>query len=345
MTSTEQNTISPPAENQPADIEKNTLAQQGQIAAANTALPPVVIAARNVGKRYEMHRHRSMLLSDMAKMAFSKYSKDYFWALRHIEFDIRKGESVALVGPNGAGKSTLLSIIAQTVYPDEGNIEVHGRVSALLELGAGFHPHFTGRENIIINGIVMGLSRQEIEARMDDIISFSELGKFIDEPIQNYSSGMLARLGFSVAASVDPEILIVDEALSVGDAAFQEKSFQRIMDFKKSGCTILFVTHALGLVERFCDKAILLSHGQMLEAGESTAICRHYDERVRENRLEAPLSPYETEFLALWKRFAAMAVIFAMCGVVMAAGIHFVLKYTPGMEAPHSVKRLAGMGK
>ena len=153
MTSTEQNTISSPAENQSADIEKNTLAQQGQIAAANTALPPVVIAARNVGKRYEMHRHRSMLLSDMAKMAFSKYSKDYFWALRHIEFDIRKGESVALVGPNGAGKSTLLSIIAQTVYPDEGNIEVHGRVSALLELGAGFHPHFTGRENIIINGI------------------------------------------------------------------------------------------------------------------------------------------------------------------------------------------------
>ncbi|MDR0966942.1 MAG: ABC transporter ATP-binding protein [Myxococcales bacterium] len=302
-----------------------------------------MIRANGVGKRYEMHRHRSMLLHDAAKMAFSKYEKNYFWALRNIDFEIRKGESVALIGPNGAGKSTLLSLIAKTVFPTEGSLTVEGRVSALLELGAGFHPHFTGRENILINGIVMGLTKAEIEARMDEIIAFSELEKFIDEPIQNYSSGMLARLGFSVAASVDPEILIVDEALSVGDAAFQEKSFQRILDFKRQGCTILFVTHALGNVSRFCDRALLLSHGQILEAGPAQDICDNYEARVREGRLDAPRLPYETQVLPLWKRVAAILTILSMMGVVIGAGIYFVLssmKETAGMPEPNAIQRI-----
>ena len=306
---------------------------------------PVVIEAHGLGKRYEMHRHRSMLLHDAAKMAFSRFEKEYFWALRHIDFEIRKGESVALVGPNGAGKSTLLSLIARTVSPTEGTLRVEGRISALLELGAGFHPYFTGRENIFINGIVMGLSRAEIEARMDGIIAFSELEKFIDEPIQNYSSGMLARLGFSVAASVDPEILIIDEALSVGDAAFQEKSFQRILEFKRQGCTILFVTHSVGTVEKFCDRALLLSHGQLLEAGPAGEVCESYEARVREGRFEAPGTPYETVLLPLWKRVAAILTLLAMMGVVAGAGVHFVLKNTKDMPAPNSVKRIQALNE
>jgi lipopolysaccharide transport system ATP-binding protein len=197
-----------------------------------TAAAPVVIDASGVGKRYEMHRHRSILLKDAARLAFKKVETDYFWALRDVSFQVRRGEAVGIIGPNGAGKSTLLSLIARTATPTEGTIQVKGRVSALLELGAGFHPDFTGRENIFINGIVMGLTRAEIEAKFDEIVSFSELGRFIDEPVRNYSSGMLARLGFSVASSVDPDILIVDEALSVGDAAFQEKSFNRIQEYR-----------------------------------------------------------------------------------------------------------------
>lgn len=315
------------------------LAGEARDREVTTAEAPVVIEARGLGKRYEMHRHRSMLLHDTAKIAFSKVEKNYFWALRDVNFQIRKGESVALIGPNGAGKSTLLSLIAKTVCPTEGSLRVDGRVSALLELGAGFHPYFTGRENIFINGIVMGLSRAEIEARMDQIIAFSELEQFIDEPIQNYSSGMMARLGFSVAASVDPEILIVDEALSVGDAAFQEKSFQRIQEFKRQGCTILFVTHSLDLVSKFCDRALLLAQGQVLESGPSEEICAHYKARLEDGTLQGAHSPYETRLLPAWKRAIAMTVLVGMLGSVAAAGIHFVLGNATGMQKPASAKR------
>ncbi len=300
---------------------------------------PVVIEACGVGKRYEMHRHRSMLLHDAAKIAFSKVEKNYFWALRDVNFQIRRGESVALIGPNGAGKSTLLSLIAKTVFPTEGRLRVEGRVSALLELGAGFHPYFTGRENIFINGIVMGLTRAEIESRMDEIIAFSELEQFIDEPIQNYSSGMLARLGFSVAASVDPEILIVDEALSVGDAAFQEKSFQRIQEFKRQGCTILFVTHSLDLVDKFCDRALLLAQGQVLESGPSQEICAHYKARLESGQLQGARSPHEAVLMPLWKRAVALTALVGMLGCVAAAGVHFVLDDRPEVQKPASFKR------
>ncbi len=334
----EQNTT-PAAQTPMPDAE--ALAREAEQIARQKAMEtaPVVIEARGVGKRYEMHRHRSMLLQDTAKIAFSKVEKNYFWALRDVNFQIRKGESVALIGPNGAGKSTLLSLIAKTVHPTEGKIDVKGRVSALLELGAGFHPYFTGRENIFINGIVMGLSRAQIEARMPEIIAFSELEPFIDEPIQNYSSGMLARLGFSVAASFDPEILIVDEALSVGDAAFQEKSFKRIQEFKKQGCTILFVTHSLDLVTKFCDRALLIAQGQVLESGPSEEICESYKARMEAGTLQGARSPHETVLMPFWKRAVAMGVLAAGLGVVAATGIHFVLGNTAGMEKPAAAKR------
>ncbi len=286
---------------------------------------PVVIEARGVGKRYEMNRHRTILLRDAARMAFAKVEKDYFWALRDVSFQVRKGETVALVGPNGAGKSTLLSLIAKTAVPTEGSIRVEGRVSALLELGAGFHYDFTGRENIYINGIVMGLTRSQIDAKIDSIIEFAELGPFIDEPVRNYSSGMLARLGFSVAAEVDPDILIVDEALSVGDHSFQEKSYARILEFQKKGCTIIFVTHSLPLVEKICQRAVLISHGQVLAEGSAKQICADYKDRVAGHQLDGARSPYEKVTVSVWKRLVAFAAIATLAVGVAAAGVKFVL--------------------
>jgi ABC-type polysaccharide/polyol phosphate transport system ATPase subunit len=287
---------------------------------------PVVIEARGVSKKYELQRHRGILLKDAAKLAFGGAGeKEVFWALRDVSFEVRRGEVVGIVGSNGAGKSTLLSLVAKTAMPTRGTIRVDGRVSALLELGAGFHPDFTGRENVYINGSVMGLSRKQIDERIDEIIEFSELGRFIDEPVRNYSSGMLARLGFSVAAEVDPDILIVDEALSVGDQGFQEKSFNRIIDFQRRGCTIIFVTHSLSLVERICHRAILLSHGQVIAEGPAREICREYTERAAAHQLEPMISPYEKEPVPVWKRLLALATLLALVGFVAVTGAKFVL--------------------
>ena len=296
---------------------------------------PVVIEARGVGKRYEMQRHRSILLKDAARMAFAKVEKDYFWALRDVGFQVRKGETIAFVGPNGAGKSTLLSLIAKTAVPTEGTVQVTGRVSALLELGAGFHPDFTGRENIYINGIVMGLTRAQITEKMESIIAFSELGPFIDEPVRNYSSGMLARLGFSVAAEVDPDILIVDEALSVGDQGFQEKSYRRILDFQKRGCTIIFVTHGLDIVGKLCQRAVLLSHGQVLAEGPAREICADYLSRVDAHQLDGARPPYEKVQVAAWKRLLALVAVVSLVGGVATLGARFVLsKEMPEQRPP-----------
>jgi len=292
----------------------------------------VVVDARGVGKKYELQRHRTILLRDAAKLAFGLggAEKEIFWALRDVSFQVRKGETVGIVGANGAGKSTLLSLMAKTASPTLGSIEVTGRVSALLELGAGFHPDFTGRENIYVNGSVMGLSRKELDAKMEGIIAFSELGQFIDEPVRNYSSGMLARLGFSVATEVDPEILIVDEVLSVGDQSFQEKSFQRIVDFQRRGCTIVFVSHSLSQVEKICQRAILLSHGQLIADGPAAQVAADYSERVTKKQLEAKVSPYEKEPVPSWKRAAAFLALAALAGTIAFMGVKYVL----GAELP-----------
>ncbi|XXF80648.1 ABC transporter ATP-binding protein [Myxococcaceae bacterium GXIMD 01537] len=201
-------------------------------------------------------------------------------ALRGIDLRIPKGHTVGILGRNGSGKSTLLKLITGIYGPTSGTIHVNGRISALLDLGAGFHPDFSGRENILINGIILGMSRAEVRARMDDIIAFSELGDFIDEPVRTYSSGMYARLAFSVATHVDPEILIVDEILAVGDQHFAKKSMEKMMDFKRQGKTIVIVTHDLGTVERWCDLAVWIDAGRVRRVGTPAVVAEEYKRAV-----------------------------------------------------------------
>ncbi|GEC94382.1 sugar ABC transporter ATP-binding protein [Zoogloea ramigera] len=204
-----------------------------------------------------------------------KYHRD-FWALRDVSFDVRKGETVGIIGHNGSGKSTLLQMIAGTLAQTTGRVEVHGRVAALLELGSGFNPEFTGRENVKMYGQLLGMTPDEVDARYDEIVEFSEIKDFIDQPLKTYSSGMGMRLAFSVVAHVDPEILIVDEALSVGDVFFQAKCMALLRKRMDSGMTLLFVSHDSGSVKSLCSRAVLLDHGNMLEVGESDAVVERY---------------------------------------------------------------------
>lgn len=190
-----------------------------------------------------------------------------FWALRNVSFEIKKGETVGIVGRNGSGKSTLLQLICGTLHQTSGSIENNGRIAALLELGAGFNPEFTGRENVFMNSAVLGLSEQQITNRFDEIAAFADIGQFIEQPVKTYSSGMLVRLAFAVAIHVDPEILIVDEALSVGDESFQRKCFARIEAIKRGGATILFVSHSGATIVELCDRAILLDGGEKIADG------------------------------------------------------------------------------
>ena len=199
-----------------------------------------------------------------------------FNALRDVNFSINPGETVGIVGRNGSGKSTLLQVICGTLAPSSGDVHVRGRVAALLELGAGFNPEFTGRENVYLNGTVLGLTRAQIEEKLADILAFAEIGEFIDRPVKTYSSGMYIRLAFAVAIHVEPDLLVVDEALSVGDEAFQRKCFARIERLREGGCTILFVSHAASTVIELCDRAILLDRGEVLADGAPKAVISRY---------------------------------------------------------------------
>lgn len=204
-----------------------------------------------------------------------QYFRD-FWAVRDINFEIRKGETVGIVGKNGSGKSTLLQLICGTLNPTTGDIVVNGRIAALLELGSGFNPEFTGRENVYMNAAILGLTKEETDTRYQDISNFADIGAFIEQPVKSYSSGMLVRLAFAVAINVDPDILIVDEALAVGDELFQRKCFSRIEEIKKKGATILFVSHAGSTVVELCDSAILLDAGDLLCSGSPKTIVAKY---------------------------------------------------------------------
>ncbi len=251
----------------------------------------VAITIKGVDKVYQIYKRPE----DRLKQIFFRSATRFFEshrALHAVTLDIKRGESVGLVGLNGSGKSTLLQIIAGLLPPSAGTVEVRGRLSALLELGAGFNPSFSGRENVYLNAAVLGLSRDEIDSRFDRIVDFSGLRDAIDRPVDTYSSGMYVRLAFSVAISVDPDVLIVDEALAVGDESFQRKCFARIEELRRKGTTILFVSHTASTVTQFCDRAVLLDMGEVLAVGEPKLIISNYQrlshaagpirERIRE---------------------------------------------------------------
>ena len=199
-----------------------------------------------------------------------------FWAIKDVSFQVERGEALGIIGPNGAGKSTALKLLSGILTPDRGKISVSGRLSALIEVGAGFHPDLTGRENIYLNGAILGMKRKEMDRKLDEIVAFSELSEFLDTPVKRYSSGMYARLGFSVAAHVDPDILLVDEVLSVGDWAFQRKCLEKMEAFVKKGVTIIFISHNLQAVANLCSRALLLRKGSVVESGPPGQVIRRY---------------------------------------------------------------------
>ena len=206
-----------------------------------------------------------------------------FYALRDVSLRIGQGESVGIIGRNGSGKSTLLKIIARVYKPTSGRVELEGRISALIELGAGFHHDLTGRENIVVNGALLGFSRREMKEKYHDIVAFAEVEEFIDTPIKQYSTGMLARLGFAVATEVDPDILLVDEILAVGDEPFQQKCLERMNNFRLKGKTTVFVSHDMGLVQSLCDRVLLLDHGQLRADGPAERVIRRYHELLKQS--------------------------------------------------------------
>jgi ABC-type polysaccharide/polyol phosphate transport system ATPase subunit len=224
------------------------------------------ISFQNVSKIFPRHAGQ-MLLRDRIGRFFKPIPKEPFYALRDITFSVERGESLAVMGSNGAGKSTMLNIATGLCMPTTGEVKVNGRVAALLELGSGFHPDLTGAENVRINAALLGLSRAEVRARFNDIVEFAGIGEFIDEPLRTYSSGMTMRLAFSVAVNVNPDILIVDEVLGVGDQAFFVKCLDRVMQFRREGKTILCVSHALKTLEELCSRAIWLDHGKLVKTG------------------------------------------------------------------------------
>ena len=224
------------------------------------------IRIKDVSKLYKLYDRNRDRLKDALGLTRKKIYHEHY-ALSHVNFDVEKGECIGIIGTNGAGKSTILKIITGVLNPTEGEVEIDGRISALLELGAGFNAEYTGIENVYLNGTMMGYSREEIDAKMDDILSFADIGDFVYQPVKTYSSGMFVRLAFAVAINIDPEILVVDEALSVGDVFFQAKCYQKFEEFKKQGKTILFVSHDLSSISKYCDRAILLNKGTKLAEG------------------------------------------------------------------------------
>lgn len=236
----------------------------------------VVISVQNVGKMYRIYDQPQDRLKHMLLWRFGRHYGREFWALRNVSFEVRRGETVGIIGRNGSGKSTLLQIIAGTLAPTEGDVRVKGRVAALLELGSGFNPEFTGRENVYLNGAILGLSRDEIDARFDDIAAFADIGEFIDQPVKFYSSGMVVRLAFAVQVYVPKEVLIVDEALAVGDEVFQRKCLAAIKQFQGEGGTLLLVSHNVQMIVQNCERCILLSQGTVVADDNSKIVTDFY---------------------------------------------------------------------
>lgn len=251
------------------------------------------IEIKSVSKKYRIYHDKSTTLKEHI-LFFKRTRYEEHQVINGISFNIEKGTTIGLIGQNGSGKSTLLKLLSGIIYPDEGTIETNGRVSSLLELGAGFHPDFSGRENIYNNASIFGLSRNEIDKRYNQIVEFSELQEFIDNPVRTYSSGMYMRLAFAVAINVDADILLIDEILAVGDANFQKKCMDKIKDLKREGKTIVIVTHDMGAVEKICDKAIWLNNGEIKHQGDAYETINSYMEYMAE--MQNKERPNEKEF-------------------------------------------------
>ncbi|RLA98693.1 MAG: sugar ABC transporter ATP-binding protein [Deltaproteobacteria bacterium] len=238
-----------------------------------------VLIVDDVTKTYPVYGHLVGSLKHFlfhASKSLRSFRKSTFEALRNISFEVSKGEALGVIGKNGAGKSTLLGLIAGVLRPTKGKVTVNARVSPLLELGGGFHPDLTGEENILLNGVLLGMTKSEVMAKADRIAEFSELGDFIEQPIRTYSSGMLARLGFSIIAHLDPELLLIDEVLAVGDKDFQKKCISKIMEFKRNGVTIIFVSHSMPDVAKLCDRVIWIENHSIKQVGEPREVINKY---------------------------------------------------------------------
>ena len=237
--------------------------------------PELAIQARNLSKRYQIYQQPIDRLKQSFRIGGKNHYQD-FWALKDVSFDVRRGEIVGIVGVNGSGKSTLLQILAGTLTPSDGDVQVQGRVHALLELGAGFNPHFTGRQNVYLNGTLWGLTREEIDASFDKIAAFADIGPFLDQQVRLYSSGMYVRLAFAMHAVLPKEVFIVDEALAVGDELFQRKCFSSLQEFHENGGTVLFVSHSAALVKELCNRAIFLDSGELIAQGNCKTVVDQY---------------------------------------------------------------------
>lgn len=245
------------------------------------------ISVRNLGVKYSLRfTKKTTVRQSFSKLLTREKGEKEFWALRNVDFDLVHGESLAVIGPNGAGKSTLLQCLAGIITPSEGTIEVRGSMSSLLTLGAGFDQELTGRENILLAGAFMGVDHDEMVARVEPIIEYADIGQFIDAPIRTYSSGMRARLGFAIATSVDPDILLLDEVLATGDAVFRAKSKARVLEIVRSAKAVVLVTHDMHWVTEFCNRAMLIEHGQVVAQGEPADVVRIHEEHSERAKAE-----------------------------------------------------------
>lgn len=238
-----------------------------------------MIRIKNVSMKFNMDIEKDFSMKQAFINFFTKKKKkktEYFWALKNVTFSVNKGDVVGLIGSNGAGKSTLLKVVSGVMKPTSGKVEVDGVISPMIELGAGFDQNLTAKENIYLNGAILGYSKKFLDSKFDEIVEFSELKDFLDVPVKNFSSGMTAKLAFSIATIVDPEILIVDEILSVGDLRFQEKSKNKMMEMIKGGTTVLYVSHSLESIKDLCNKVVWLDHGQVVKMGDTKEICDEY---------------------------------------------------------------------
>jgi len=245
----------------------------------NDADDKIVISALNIGKCFRIFNRPQDVLKQFLLKDRKRYYKEY-WALKKVSFDVKRGETIGIIGRNGSGKSTLLQILAGILKPTEGEVKINGRIAALLELGSGFNPEFTGRENIYLNGSIYGMSREDMEIRIESILDFADIGEFIDQPVKTYSSGMFVRLAFAISTNIDADIVIIDEALAVGDEKFQRKCYNYLDELRSKGTSILFVSHSTAIVEKICTKALLLEAGQLVAIGKPKEVIDQYHIRL-----------------------------------------------------------------